>query len=88
MDSRDLFEMYAKKAQVVDRMSEIYEMLGDCKCIKYHRDHESGRETVTIEYENGHADSINVTCDSYESIIKEIVKQLGGETALGLCRRY
>lgn len=88
MDNRDLFEMYARKAIITDRVSEIYESLGDCKKIYYQREHEDGREFVTIEYANGHKDVINVTCDSPESIIKEIAKQLGGETAIGLCRRY
>ena len=88
MDNRDLYELYARKAITTDRVSEIYESLGDCTSIKYIREHEDGREFVTIEYANGHKDVINVTCDSCESIIKEIAKQLGGETAIGLCRRY
>lgn len=45
------------------------------------------REYVKIKYCSGHEDLINVACNSCNAIAVEILRQLTGEGAFGLCKR-
>lgn len=53
------------------------------KSITYEMDNEKQLEIVTIKYDGGSTAKINVTCNSLGAILKEVVREVYEDGAIG-----
>lgn len=79
MDKEDRWAVYERKAVWVKAMAVLMAMEPSIGVsdMTYRADDESRRETVEVEYSNGHKRVVDVTADSFLAIMDDVRKVIG-----------